>query len=160
MICFSGEISNISKRFLVKTETKSSIVIIIVCLIVSVPLIIASFVEDWIYAIGIIPLILMCIISFIPPKGKVLDTIFPRKICIINEIITLECLNYKTYRKISNVKKVLDYGDWYQIIFKFPHKSFRFLCQKNLITEGTIEDFETLFKGKIVRKKYKLKDKE
>lgn len=51
-----------------------------------------------------------------------------------------------------DVKEVEDLGDSYRILFDFPGCSPMFLCQKDLITEGTIEDFEELFADKIVRK--------
>ena len=53
----------------------------------------------------------------------------------------------------ENVKCIFDFGDWYHIVFKFPTKSIYCVCQKNLLEEGTIEEFETIFEGKIVRKK-------
>ena len=49
-------------------------------------------------------------------------------------------------------KKVVDMGDWYKIYFYFPHKSNIFLCQKDLIVQGTIEEFENIMYGKIVPK--------
>lgn len=53
---------------------------------------------------------------------------------------------------ISRVKRVIDAGEWYYIIFKFGDIGNSWICQKNLLTQGTIEDFEKLFEGKIVRK--------
>lgn len=55
----------------------------------------------------------------------------------------------------DKVKKVLDYGEFYYIMvnrFDFVNGVF---CQKNLITEGTIEEFEAIFKDKLVRKNMK-----
>lgn len=57
------------------------------------------------------------------------------------------------------VKKVLDYGEFYYIMvnrFDFVNGVF---CQKNLITEGTIEEFEAIFKDKLVRKTMKITKK-
>ena len=53
---------------------------------------------------------------------------------------------------ISNVKAVYDYGIFYEII---PENIFNFsvfICQKDLLTDGTLEKFETLFDGKITQK--------
>ena len=60
-------------------------------------------------------------------------------------------------RTLADVKKVLDYGEFYDIIFYFPNKVLNCICQKDLIVEGTIEEFEKLFEDKIMRK-YKAKD--
>ena len=59
-------------------------------------------------------------------------------------------------RKPEDVKKVLDYGEFYEFRFYFPW-CFGVICQKDLLVEGTIEEFEQFFDGKIVRKKLKLK---
>ncbi len=57
--------------------------------------------------------------------------------------------NCDNARRIINVKKVVDYGDSYGIIFQ--HQIISVFCQKDLITEGSIEEFEALFDGKIVK---------
>ena len=54
-------------------------------------------------------------------------------------------------RKLSRVKKVLDCGEVYYIIFKFGDISNSLICQKDNIVNGTIGDFEALFQSKIVR---------
>ena len=58
-------------------------------------------------------------------------------------------------RNINDIKKIVDYGDWYKIYFYFPHKSNAFICQKDLIMQGTIEEFEEMFAGYIVKKQLK-----
>lgn len=55
-------------------------------------------------------------------------------------------------RPVEKVKKVIDVGDWYYIIFKFGDIGNSWVCQKDLLTKGTIDDFEKIFDGKIVRK--------
>ena len=52
----------------------------------------------------------------------------------------------------DNVEQVLDYGAWYEIKFVPSEKNFRFVCQKDLLVKGTIEDFEKMFEGKLIRK--------
>lgn len=54
-------------------------------------------------------------------------------------------------RKISKVKKVLDCGEVYYIIFKFGDITNSWICQKNNIINGTIEEFESLFQTKLVK---------
>lgn len=54
-------------------------------------------------------------------------------------------------RKLSKVKKVLDCGEVYYIIFKFGDITNSWICQKNNIISGTIEEFESLFQSKIIK---------
>lgn|GEM_PF-2504130 len=67
-------------------------------------------------------------------------------------------------KTISDVRKVIDYGEWYEIVF-YGRKNGYYadeknllycICQKDLIVTGTIEDFEKLFEGKIIRKHKKV----
>lgn len=53
--------------------------------------------------------------------------------------------------KLSEIKEIVDYENWYKINFYFPNKSMFFICQKDLIVQGTIEQFEAIFKNKIVQ---------
>ena len=48
-------------------------------------------------------------------------------------------------RNISRVKKVLDNGEAYYIIFKFGDMANAWVCQKDNIVNGTIDEFEMLF---------------
>lgn len=80
-----------------------------------------------------------------------------RKIVIDKEIIKLNIEGLNTpfkpkIRKIKKVKKVYDFGEWYYILFKWDLSDY-IICQKNLLSKGSIEDFEKIFEGKIIRKK-------
>lgn len=55
-------------------------------------------------------------------------------------------------RYIEEVKEVRDYGEYYVLVFPMGKLSEKFVCQKDLLTKGTLEEFEALFEGKIVRK--------
>ena len=73
-------------------------------------------------------------------------------ITIDNNQICAEIGKGMATRTFDDVKQIIDYGEFYDIIFYFPNKVLNCICQKDLIQEGTIEDFEELFKDYIVRK--------
>lgn len=50
----------------------------------------------------------------------------------------------------GEVKKLVDYGKYYYILYGGVNRAI--ICQKDLLVEGTIEEFENIFAGKIVRK--------
>jgi len=54
---------------------------------------------------------------------------------------------------ITRVKKVIDYGKWYVIVFNTIGTGFP--CPKDLLVDGTLEQFEKMFAGKIVQVKNK-----
>ncbi len=51
---------------------------------------------------------------------------------------------------LEKIKKVIDEGDCYHIIYAEYSNSI--ICQKDLLVQGTLEEFEEIFKDKLVRK--------
>ena len=116
-----------------------------------IPVVIVSIVWNWIVIIFVLPLILFVVLASRRPGEKEYDSIFPTTVLIDGTTITSASKKFCHTRPLSDVKKVIDRGEWYDIVLKFPRNS-RFVCQKDLITEGTLADFESLFADKIVRK--------
>ena len=82
----------------------------------------------------------------------------PNRITIEDEKIVCDGSVEVEYcsKDILDVKKVLDYGSFYFIKFYFDGSTL-YLCQKDLIVKGTIEEFEELFADRLVRKIRKIK---
>ncbi len=76
----------------------------------------------------------------------------PKRIYTDNEFIAVETDKEGEFAKISDVKKVVDHGEFYELIFPLGKVGKKYICQKNLLTKGTLEEFESLFEGKIERK--------
>ena len=53
-------------------------------------------------------------------------------------------------KSLEDVKKVIDYGTFYVINFYFGGV-YSGICQKDLLIEGGLEEFEKLFEDKLVR---------
>lgn len=64
--------------------------------------------------------------------------------------ILYECGRLLNVVSIKSVKKVVDYGDFYYIQFPFLHLTNEVICQKELLTQGSMEEFEELFKDKLI----------
>lgn len=95
------------------------------------------------------------ILSAYTPKKVILRFRISPHIIITEKDLSLELRSngkevWRT-RKISKVKKVLDCGEVYYIIFKFGDITNSWICQKNNIINGTIEEFESLFQTKLVK---------
>ena len=63
-----------------------------------------------------------------------------------------QCEKMERFHMLDTVLKVLDYGEWYYLIFNYPDRDPYFVCQKNLLAQGTLTEFEALFEGKIERR--------
>ena len=82
-------------------------------------------------------------------KGDVTQRIY------INDglVNAVSCEGRTRSAQICAIKKVKDFGDYYAMTLPgiCAIVSVYFICQKDLLTNGTIEQFEELFDGKIVR---------
>lgn len=104
-------------------------------------------------AVAIFVGLFMCIMLFvsIPQSKKGRTQITPKKIVIEHDYIVCVAEKYTETRLVSDVKLVKDFGEYYELCFPFGKLSDKFVCQKSLLTKGTIQEFERLFNGKIVR---------
>ena len=87
----------------------------------------------------------------IPQSKRERRAMMPSQISMDDEYIEYTSHRTKEYRRISDVKVVRDYGDFYDVIFPVGKISDFYVCQKDLLTQGTLQEFEKLFEGKVVR---------
>ena len=68
-------------------------------------------------------------------------------------VIAVSCEGRTRSAQICAIKKVKDFGDYYAMTLPgiCAIVSVYFICEKDLLTNGTIDQFEELFDGKIVR---------
>jgi len=156
MIEFTGFISGVAEKFYFKEARKNTLKILFITLIILLPvaIFIAIKMQNWMI-VGIPPigLLLFYIILCIVPQSKnEKKKILPKKISIQDDMISFDIEGYPDSRYISDVKEVIDYGEFYQLVLPTGRINISHICQKNLITKGTTEDFEELFKEKLIRK--------
>ena len=106
-------------------------------------------------SLSILMLVINILLLVVPTKTIVVR--LPRKITIDNQFITqsIEGLRKEIkpkIKKISMVKSVLDMKEYYCITFKRDMTDF-IVCEKSLLINGSTQEFEKLFEGKIVRNK-------
>lgn len=160
MIVFSGIVSDDIQS---KTLQKRHKYVFFVCTIGSVALIVVSGIIWYVFWIETIKewllwsaiLIGVLILTELWPLRKKPPFRWEYHITIDEEKISVETpLWTKPLQKpMKKIKRVLDDGDCYYIIYGDINNSI--VCEKNLLKEGTIEEFEKLFEGKLVRKKSK-----
>ena len=131
---------------------------IILALIFAVP-ITAWFVSSVAGTFRIIGLIVLWILfgmlsfSLMPAHVKDSELYCPSTFIIEGNIIVAKSEKFYQERHLDDVKKVLDFGEFYQFVFCRHRKSEAFFCAKEGIIIGDIDAFEKLFEGKIVRKR-------
>lgn len=167
MIEFKGILSDKCKKYLMKSSWQFGfLVVIIVCIPLCILSIILAVKDGLEYLLMLLPIALFIFFSSLRPgtnayrklygkNGKIFDGALTWHILIHEDKISTEGIQRSEIKSLGDVKKVVDMGDWYKIYFYFPNKSNIFICQKDLICQGTLEEFESLFADKIVRKKFR-----
>lgn len=160
MIKFYGKFSEKCIEQTSKMQNKRNAIMGLFAVIIGVIITIIAGILKWnefYYYLGFtfFLIILDLCILYVPSRSVIFR--LPREVIINSDTIICriegikESIKPKT-KKISKIKKIIDSGDWYYITFKGDFTE-SIICQKNLIIEGTIEEFEELFKDKIIRKK-------
>lgn len=162
MIEFNGPITEENQLNRMKKVNKKEIQIFIfglifiwiVAIVIGLPLKILQDLWGELILCSVI-LLVVTFLSAKTPKKIVLRFRLSPHIVITKEDLSLELWKnggkvWRT-RKLSRVKKVLDCGEVYYIIFKFGDITNSWICQKNNIISGTIEEFESLFQSKIIK---------
>lgn len=159
LISFKGELSSESKKFVLKKQKKAATIMSIIQGVIfsAIVTLLGIFLDPVLFFLFAV----VACIPFLNVGLWVYDSKFITQIDFDNNIIYPSFEQKKDIERpyfvsidVDAVKKVVDYGDFYHLIVF--GKLSAYICQKDLITQGTIEDFEKLFEDKIVRK---VKDK-
>ena len=156
MIEFNGEINGDCKKFLLKKQIKIQVrASLIVAILFTVPIILASIFWKPIALLMLLPFVFAIVFSALPPSRDNQRIFVPKRVYvnIDEQTIVHKCEKTERFHMLSSVKAVVDYGEWYYFVFEFEDRDPYFVCQKSLLTEGTLEEFEALFEGKIERRK-------
>lgn len=153
MIEFKGNLTGTSQEYALKKNaglTQRFLALGGLCLIPSSYVISVTVLHNfWIFILPVLFLV-AAVITGITYKKHTQQ--LPTCICIDGGTIEVGFKFNVVTLDISKVKAVYDRGDFYEIIPKNVFNFSVFICQKDLLTEGTLEEFETLFDGKIVKK--------
>ena len=167
MIEFYGVNSEECQREGVKRRSRSAIILFsITTVVVAVGSITVAIIRggnSWFGALGAMVLFgLILIFICIPVPKRVLKQVrVPFRVTITSDTITQTAYFSSSAKPISSVtaiskiKKVVDAGGWYFIVFRRGDMSNSWVCEKSLLTSGTLEEFEKTFAGKIVKVKTK-----
>ena len=155
MIEFKGPLTGEAEKFLLKKQVQIlSRAMIIVAILFGTPIIVSAIFIDLAILLFLTPIVLMLAFSFITPGKNNQKTFMPKRVFIDLEenMIVHQCEKMERFHNLDSVKRVFDYGDWYYFKFDYANRDMYFVCQKDLISQGTIDEFEELFKDKIERK--------
>ena len=154
MIEFSGELSGNAKQKFIWKQRKTGIISMAIVLPI-VFIIFSTIMNDPVFTyfllIGFV--IMYLLLNFRPFTKKELAELLPKRIYVNKTHIVYCSEKYKESQEICDVSKVIDHGAYYEVRFYFGKLSDKFICQKDLLTNGSLEKFEAIFQDKLERRK-------
>ncbi len=154
MIEFNGYLSGAAeKRFYQKSREIGRNIAMVAILLISPPCVLVGIrMHFWIPLIvcGVL-LVAIPLLMRIPQSSKKQKELLPKRIYAEDGFIVCIADKYTESKLIADVKQVYDCGEYYELVFPFGNVSEKFICQKSLLVEGTLEEFEALFEGKLER---------
>ena len=149
MIEFSGQISGQTLNYILNQERKRGLIAAcIVSVLAAIAIVVVAVIYDTVYLIGLAFPVIFVVISVIAKPGK---STYHQRVYIEGDMLVSENAEFSFSRKLDQVETVIDFGEGYHIIFYSAYRCPKFICQKSLLTKGTIEEFEKLFSDKIIR---------
>lgn len=154
MIEFKGYLTGSALKHLRKSYFK------IICCVISIAFILCVVIMtciigiyEWGLAILLLTPVYLIFCVLLPYLFMKFDkTHIPKQITINDNIIF--CITDEIgadSRKLEQIKEVKDYSEYYVVICKGLNIPPHFICQKDLLTQGSIDEFESLFADKIKR---------
>ena len=152
LFIFRGTPNYRTQKYFYKKDFKQTcmVMIFLICPVLGIPSILAGiYFSIWFFSW----FSLACIIGSVVVMKMTQRAQLCTRIAIDEREVLVE--NHEgacATRSVEDIKKVVDHGEFYEIIFYWGIRFGDCVCQKDLIIEGTIEEFEEMFKDKIERK--------
>ena len=162
MFEFTGTISAEAEKHMWKQEKLLGVFILYIGITLLLPIIILISIglketiefETWKVLLPYCSLYVIIPLVALMPKNKKEKEKYRTQMVFSDDeyIVAIQGNGKEECKHIADVKSCVDYGEFYQLLFPIGNISYSFICQKNLLTKGTLEEFESLFEGKIIRK--------
>ena len=155
MIEFNGYLSDSAERYYRRKGVISSLKLCGFATLIVLPLIIRManiFNSTSVIIVFMLFILSWPFIMYFSKSPKERKGLTPKRIYIEDKYIVCIADKYEEIRNIEDITIIYDYSQFYDICFRFGKVSEKFVCQKNLLSIGSLESFEALFHDKIVRK--------
>lgn len=160
MIEFYGELSEACQvEYAKRRARQSGVFFLIVSIIISAISLVVGWYRNTLLYVFILMAILLAVtvVAFIPFTKRATQfrvttrlTVGDGNVSFTQEVAGIQ--SPSRTKPVSKIKKIIDTGNQYYVIFRFGDIGTAWICEKISIRQGTVEAFEELFREKIVRK--------
>lgn len=156
MIVFDGCLTDEAEKYFINKLLNNFTKILIIMLLFSIP--IWAFLSSQVGAFIEVMIAIFVLILFSPlifrlcvtKKERQKNT--PKKVIIAEGVVTSISSKTTISKNVEEIKEVHDYDQFYYLVLPKRYVDSVFVCQKDLLVKGSLEEFEKLFEGRIIRK--------
>ena len=151
MFEFKGNLSKECEDFLYNKQRRLELISLgSVSAVFSIVIIVFAIIVHYVLLIGLVLFVLIVLSPLLPSVKKSFLQHMPNRIVFDfdNDTIFYSSKKREDSYAISMIKEIIDYGNFYHIIFSDVPDSY-YVLQKDLMVQGTIEEFEKCFNDKI-----------
>ena len=149
MITFKGKPSGETKKYIEKKSGKQLLIVAAISCVLGAAAFISMGFKNPFFFIMAVPSALFFVFSIVLVKKGI---VMPVEVQIDGRFIRYRNEKDVTgFFELADVAKVVDMGEFYCFERASGLPAGMFACQKDLVVEGTLEDFEKIFEGKIVK---------
>ena len=155
MIEFRGKMSKTCKRRILEKNYKGGLIAGFITVAIFLgPLVYLALYWQVAIWLAVAALVMLPFFVGIPPTKKDIGLLIPSSISIdINEqVIVWKSDKMETIKDFDEVKYITDAQDCYVFKFCYVARDMRFVCEKNLLCQGTIQEFEKVFEDRLRKK--------
>jgi len=156
MVEFTGQLTGRAEKCFIRKSRRTGLSFVGFGCVLTVPFVVfiskAVFHDDLFMYMMIPALCMLPLLCLIPKSKKEHLAMLPKRIYLNKNHVVCVADRYSESKLIQDVAKVIDHGEFYELRFPFGKLSEKFICQKKLLSKGSIEEFERLFAGKIVKR--------
>ena len=152
MIEFKGKVTS---KNAINSQGRMLKTVLIICVAIAMLLMLILLGEHWFFRTIILGMIPIIIVVFVIIPNKYV-AFLPERLFIDTDegtVVSQIAGMGETFKILDDVTKVEDHGDYYAFYFNNRVSRIGFIAQKDLITQGTIEEFEEIFEEVLVRVK-------
>lgn len=155
MIVFNGCLTGAAKKYYIDKMMKAGTKLLIILFSMTIPFWVFFSLKIQVLIEGmctiLVTILLLPVVFRLCVSKKEKERINLKKVSIKDGEIKAISEKNSVCNNLSKVKEVRDYGEFYDIVFPSIYFISIYVCQKDLLSTGTLEEFELLFGEKIVR---------
>ena len=154
MIVFNGQITGKAEQHYWQLQANLGTTLLLAAALMCSPIVLIFWsTPAYFLVVAVAYVLVACTLPFMPQllkKAFANPKYLPILITIDRDSLVCQTSQITESRTLQDVKYVKQYDEFYTLHFVMGKISINYVCQKSLLSNGSLEEFEALFQDKMV----------